>query len=197
LVRVSLDATRVEEGAEVSDIAGSPLWPQGQPDKFQRLWQEMKVTLHAAEQDWQVWTIWYDDRLTGYPFREEERELAYVRIDEPLWAKGPAIVNAVIKLLIAEHEPSPPITGAAAQHHPEIIAAWQSADAAPQMPRYAPQSADTPPAPIENVPSAVSFGWTSKATITLVSGPEKAGVSVQRRRGRSQEQDRSVPHSSN
>jgi hypothetical protein len=32
--------------------------------------------------------------------------------------------------------------------------------------------AATPPAPIENVPSAVSFGWTSKATITLVSGPE-------------------------
>jgi hypothetical protein len=61
----------------------------------------------AEKQDWQVWTIWYDDRLAGYPFREEERELAYVRIDEPLWAKGPAVVNAEIRKRIEELEPPP------------------------------------------------------------------------------------------
>ncbi len=46
-------------------------------------------------QDWQVWTIWYEHRLDGR-VREEERELAYVRIDESLWNQGPAIVNAEI-----------------------------------------------------------------------------------------------------
>jgi len=29
-----------------------------------------------------------------------------------------------------------------------------------------------PPAPIENVPSAVSYGWSSKGTITVVPGPQ-------------------------
>jgi len=29
-----------------------------------------------------------------------------------------------------------------------------------------------PPAPVENVPSAVSFGWTSKGTITIVAGAQ-------------------------
>jgi hypothetical protein len=31
---VSFDATRVEEGAAASVIAGSPLWPQGKPDRL-------------------------------------------------------------------------------------------------------------------------------------------------------------------
>jgi hypothetical protein len=105
----SLDATRVEEGEEVavmefrgnipvtaSRIAGSPLWLQGQPDQLQSLWREMKARLHAANQDWQVWTNWYDNRLDGR-FRAEERELAYVHIDDALWHQGPAIVNAEIK----------------------------------------------------------------------------------------------------
>jgi hypothetical protein len=98
---VSIEATRVEEGAAASVIAGSPLWPQGQPAQFQSLWQKMKAALHAAGQDWQVWTSWYDDRLDGR-VRYEERELAYVRIEEALWDQGPAIDNAEIKKRIDE-----------------------------------------------------------------------------------------------
>jgi hypothetical protein len=107
---VSIDATRVEGGAAASVIAGSPLWPQpqGQPDQLQSLWQEMKAVLYAAGQDWQVWTIWYDDRLAGH-VRDETRELAYVRIEEALWNQGPAIVNAAIKRLIEEHERPAPV----------------------------------------------------------------------------------------
>ena len=94
---VSIDATRAEEGAAASVIARSPLWPQpqGQPDRLRLLWQELKAALHAEEQDWQVWTIWYDDRLDGR-VRDAERELAYVRIDKALWDQGPAKVNAEI-----------------------------------------------------------------------------------------------------
>jgi hypothetical protein len=82
---VSIDATRMEEGAAVSDIAGSPLWPQpqGQPDWLRSLWQEMKAALHAEKQNWQVRTNWYDDRLDGR-VRDEARELAYLRIEEAL-----------------------------------------------------------------------------------------------------------------
>jgi len=103
---VSIDGTRVEEGATASLIAGSPLWPQGQPEPLRSLWQEMKAALLAEKQDWQVWTNWYDDRLEGR-VRDEERELAYVRIEEALWSQGPAIVNAEIKRRIEELEPPP------------------------------------------------------------------------------------------
>jgi hypothetical protein len=122
---VSFDATRVEEGATASVIAGSPLWPQGQPDQHQSLWQELKAALHATGQDWEVWTIWYDDRLAGYPFREEERELAYVRIDESLWAKGPAIVNAEIRRRIEEFETPPRVVDV-------LPWAWPVTQAAPR-----------------------------------------------------------------
>jgi len=110
---ISLDATRVDEGVEASDIAGSPLWQRQrfhyhsdrqrvvelvkeQPDGLRSLWLELKATLVAANDDWDVWTDWYDDRLDGGP-RTEERELAYVRIEEALWNQGPAVVNAEIR----------------------------------------------------------------------------------------------------
>jgi hypothetical protein len=93
---VSADATRVEEGAATSDIAGSPLWPTGQPEQLNSIWQEMKGALLAANEDREVWTDWYEDRLAGR-VQEEERELAYARIENDLWNQGPAIVNAEIK----------------------------------------------------------------------------------------------------
>ncbi|PNE11559.1 MAG: hypothetical protein CR217_08095 [Beijerinckiaceae bacterium] len=202
---VSLDATRVEEGAAASIIAGSPLWPQGQPDGLRSLWQEMKRVLVFAEQDWQMWTLWYEDRLDGHVW-DEERELAYVRIEEALWDQGPAIVNAEIKQRIEELEPpprvveasfsgmavssgrasssvaepaisavpvdNPPIAGAAAQHLSEILAAWQSADAAPQ----------TPPAPIEAIPGqeplATRFCVNSEGLIDVVRDPPAPGTAA-------------------
>jgi hypothetical protein len=54
----------------------------------------MKAMLHAAKQDWQVWTIWYDDRLEGR-VRDKTHGLAYVRIEEALWDQGPAVVNEI------------------------------------------------------------------------------------------------------
>ena len=125
---VSDDATRVEEGVAAADIPGSPLWQRQrfhykffgpddirdhfnrspvaelvneQPDRLNSSWQKLKAALLRAKQDWDVWTDWYDDRLDGR-VRNEERELAYVRIDDALWNQGPAIVNAEIKRRIEE-----------------------------------------------------------------------------------------------
>jgi hypothetical protein len=110
-------------------------------------------------------------------------------------------MSAGVSLSVAEPAISavpvdnPPIAGAAGQPRSEILEAWQPADAAPQTPRpFSPPSidtphhtgrqnvpdvllnpvapADTPAAPIENIPSAVSFGWSSKGTITVVSGTQ-------------------------
>ncbi|HEY8006915.1 MAG TPA: hypothetical protein VIE66_09020 [Methylocella sp.] len=101
----SSDATLVEQGRSAADIAGSRLWHQHllQPEPLQSKWLEMQAALHAQNQDWQVWTIWYNDRLDGR-IRKEERELAYVRIDDALWKQGPAIVNAEIKRRLDELE---------------------------------------------------------------------------------------------
>ena len=93
---LSADATRLEEGATVSDIAGAPLWPNSQPVRLRSLWKVLEAGLAAEKQDWQVWTSWYGERLGGR-VREERRELAYVRIGSHLWDQGPAIVNAEIK----------------------------------------------------------------------------------------------------
>ncbi|MGH6846713.1 MAG: hypothetical protein ACREC0_04520, partial [Methylocella sp.] len=98
---LSPDATRLEEGATASDIAGSPLWPQGQPVRLRSLWKVLETGLVAEKQDWRVWTDWYADRLAGR-VREEKRELAYVRIADELWKQCPAIVNAKIKRRIEE-----------------------------------------------------------------------------------------------
>ena len=105
---VSIDATRVEDCWSVSEITGSQLWPQGQPELFQSLWLEMKTMLLAARQDWLVWIHWYDLRLAGR-IREEVLELAYTQIDDDLWNQGPAIVNAEIKRRIEELERVAPV----------------------------------------------------------------------------------------
>ncbi len=179
---VSADATQVEGGAATSAIARSPLWPEGQPDKLQRLWQEMKATLHAAEQDWQVWTSWYDDRLAGNG--DEEREFAYVRyvrIENALWNQGPAIVNAEIKRRIDEQISYGDLhaIGDSDIAKFEGVVSMAVAEPKPRRPRKkepkpspVPEIPPTLPAPIENVPSAVSFGWTLDGTITIVAGAQ-------------------------
>jgi hypothetical protein len=101
---LSTDATRAEKGKKTCDIAGSPLWPHGQPDELRSLWQELAMGLLAAKQDWHVWTTWYEDRLEGR-FQKQERELGYVRIEEYLWDQSPAVVNAEIKGRFGERAP--------------------------------------------------------------------------------------------
>jgi hypothetical protein len=116
---LSSDATRLEKGAAASAIARSPLWPQGQPDQLHSLWREMKAALHAAKQDWQIWTIWYDDRLEGR-LRNKTRELAYVRIEEALWDQGPAVVNAEIERRIAMSSYEDRLRGRTTDLEPEL-----------------------------------------------------------------------------
>ena len=79
----------------------------------------MKAMLHAAKQDWQVWTIWYDDRLKGR-VRDKTRELAYVRIQEALWDQGPAVVNAEIERRIAMSSYEDRLQGRTTDLEPEL-----------------------------------------------------------------------------
>jgi len=245
---VSADATLVEEGRTALGIARWPLWPkrQGHPDWLRSLWHDMKATLHAVGQDWEVWTIWYDDRLEGRP-NDEARDFAFVRVEEALWEQGPAVVNAEIKRFTGEHQEELERLNAAivATRHSldlliesynigpgeqrevletfrlfahdrgwlrqlrEAVATGLTAEAAVKrmqndaraklqsqtepyqrellhdlddlanrlLHRLTGQDIvsahnDLPLAPIENVLSVVSFGWTSSGTITVVAGAQ-------------------------
>jgi hypothetical protein len=69
----------------------------------------LKTVLHAANEDWQAWTLWYEDRVAGR-VRSEAHELAYVHIDDGLWGQGPAAVNAEIKSRIEVAAPDRGLT---------------------------------------------------------------------------------------
>ncbi|MGQ0445343.1 MAG: hypothetical protein ACT4O2_09515 [Beijerinckiaceae bacterium] len=105
---VSADATRIEAGKDkrkaASAVAGLPLWPKGEtPDALKSLWQEMKAALRAENQDWEVWTEWYDARLEGRR-SNKKLEIARATIANNIWGQGPAAVNAEIKRLIENHK---------------------------------------------------------------------------------------------
>jgi hypothetical protein len=176
---VSDDARRVEEGVAASDIAGSPLWQRQrfhyqfgsqtvvellkeQPDQLQSLWLELKAALVAANDHWDVWTDWFDDRLAGR-VRDEERELAYVSIEEALWAEGPAIVNAEIKRRI------------------ELQISHAELDAT-EDPDIAEIAGIVEPPPIEAIPDqepiAARFGVNSEGLIDVVPDPPAPGTAA-------------------
>jgi hypothetical protein len=92
---ISADACSRDKAVPAAEIASNPLWPDDLPIEFATMWQDLKAQLHTMGQNWQVWTMWYDDRLEGR-VRDEKRELAYVRIENALWDRGAAIVNAEI-----------------------------------------------------------------------------------------------------
>jgi hypothetical protein len=98
---------RLLDTAAVELIGGTvPLWLKGAPAWAEPRWRDMKDRLLDLRQDWQVWTIWYDDRLDGR-LRSNQRELAYVEVPSDLWTQGSAAVNAHIIKRIEEHEPPP------------------------------------------------------------------------------------------
>ncbi len=104
---LSADATRIDEGASASDIAGSRLWPAEQLSEIAALWLEMERDLLAVGEDWDVWTTWYEARLRGDP-AIEELEIARATIPDEIWNQGPAVVNKEIKRLIELHTRTAP-----------------------------------------------------------------------------------------
>ncbi len=99
------------------------LWPRGEeidrplrgdgrslPDLFAELWSRLKADLLSRpNENWHVWTLWYDAWLDGRPVyaqvapaRREQLEFDICLIPEADWNKGPAHVNAIIARMIDE-----------------------------------------------------------------------------------------------
>jgi hypothetical protein len=84
-------------------LAVRPLWPTKPPKWVLENWQKLKSVLLAANENWEVWTDWYEMRLLGDP-ANEALEVARVTIPEEIWVQGPKVVNAHIKKLIAKYD---------------------------------------------------------------------------------------------
>jgi hypothetical protein len=93
-------------GRDASLLSDVPLWLNRPPTWAVPRWRDLKELLSDAEENWQVWTIWYDDRLDGR-VNSLEREVAYVDVRDDLWGQAPAVVNADIVRRIEEYEPPP------------------------------------------------------------------------------------------
>lgn len=89
----------------LNELSLSPLWPGSTPDAVLRNWDEMKAHLLLADEDWQVWTDWYDDRLRGAPAHREV-ELDRISVAEDLMPDEPAVVNQAIREKIDAHTAS-------------------------------------------------------------------------------------------
>ena len=111
-----------DESAEQAarDLAGQPLWrSQSMPSDFAKLWKELQSFLLNEGDDWQVWKVWYQARLDGgktinVPDDLLERvDVGIATLDEALWRKGPAAVNAEIKRLMDGGDPTIKLNDAA------------------------------------------------------------------------------------
>ena len=95
------DTDALEHGVTASLLASRPLWlGVVRPDTIAQTWNAMKAALLAAEEDWDVWTDWYDALLEGRLAESEAISLARVTLPEEFWKRGPKAVNAELKRLI-------------------------------------------------------------------------------------------------
>lgn len=104
---ITADAGNVEAGISTEIMMRYPLWNVtdiGQTKK----WEILKPVLLAFDEDWQVWTGWYEDRLRGADHPDsrpliEDLELKRSLIPDEEWHQGPKHVNAMIAELEAEY----------------------------------------------------------------------------------------------
>ena len=103
----SVEAAALEKGQAPERVVAMPLWSEEMPVRMRITWAELQDHLNNANEGWEVWTDWYEDRLHGRPFNKPLEE-ARVLIPDEIWKQGPKAVNAEIKRLIEEHKPKPP-----------------------------------------------------------------------------------------
>ncbi|MDV7340404.1 hypothetical protein RYZ26_12435 [Terasakiella sp. A23] len=108
-VAINNDISYFEKTGSLDQLISRPLWLSVMPDDLENDWQKMKSVLLELDEDWQVWTNWYDDRLVGGPKPNgrlvlESLERERVMIPEEDWEKGPAHVNHLIAEMEARYQ---------------------------------------------------------------------------------------------
>jgi hypothetical protein len=101
LASFAADAEALDSGFASVTLANSQLWPGRLPHWVLQTWEPLKAALLAADEDWIVWTDWYEERLKG---REAALalEIARATIPDETWKQGPRVVNGQIRRLYEE-----------------------------------------------------------------------------------------------
>jgi hypothetical protein len=100
--RLALQSDRsfIDAGRTATDLSKTPVWTEGDfPTDVIPLWEELRATLLAMEQDWEVWTDWYEDRIYARP-ANSNLEIARLTLPEEVWRQEPHAVNLAIKRLL-------------------------------------------------------------------------------------------------
>ena len=105
------DIKFITSGKTAKSLALQPLWwDELMPSDVAQDWKVLKYYLHNKNQDWEVWTSWYDDRLKGGIELIEAIEISepnkkdYGRATFPnSWYKDPAKLNAALKAKIDDY----------------------------------------------------------------------------------------------
>jgi hypothetical protein len=95
------DCHAIENSMSVEKLLNSALWLNKVPKWFWNATVDLKTTLLPLNQDWDVWTRWFDDRLNGLK-ANKVLELLRIQIRQDDWAKGAAHVNALIRKMEEE-----------------------------------------------------------------------------------------------
>lgn len=103
LEALATDAGLLNDRFSAVTLAHSKLWP-GQISEWLRVsWGELRHALLDADENWEVWTNWYEERLAGQA-TSQEIEVARATMDNAVWGQEPRAVNAHIRELIEERE---------------------------------------------------------------------------------------------
>jgi hypothetical protein len=87
-------------GGTLAQLADRPLWPEATPEWADKLWARILAVM-PTQDDWAIWTRWYEERLSGAPSRGETYEIAFASAPFPAWAADTAAVNKWIKERVA------------------------------------------------------------------------------------------------
>jgi hypothetical protein len=101
---LATDASLLSDRFSAVTLANSRLWPSySPPDWVSDAWTELKLQLLSADEHWEVWTKWYEERLFGVT-ADQDTEIARVTIENEIWDQEEDVVNAHIKELLEERE---------------------------------------------------------------------------------------------
>jgi hypothetical protein len=102
LEALAADASLLDQRFSTVTLANSQLWPRQIPDWVRASWDELRFTLIDADENWEVWIDWYEERLAGEN-KSPDVEIARVGIDDSIWRQEPSAVNAYIRRVLEEY----------------------------------------------------------------------------------------------
>jgi hypothetical protein len=98
------DANFLVAGGHAGALAEEPLWWEDQPQWVSESWTELRTHL-PNDENWNVWTQWYDYRLIGHAWRGKEREFIFATVPIEKWQEGRAAANKWIADQLTKYEP--------------------------------------------------------------------------------------------